>query len=76
MRMSRAGYGKPGRAQPPAICLTRHGVSSASARRSQTGSGLAIRHNRRHRTVAHLIQGRYQGILVERDAYLLELLSA
>jgi putative transposase len=29
--------------------------------------------NRRHGLVGHLFQGRYQGILVERDAYLLEL---
>lgn len=29
--------------------------------------------NRRHRRVGHLFQGRFQGILVDRDAYLLEL---
>lgn len=29
--------------------------------------------NRRHRTVGHLLQGRYKAILVEKEAYLLEL---
>ena len=29
--------------------------------------------NRRHRRVGHLFQGRYKAILVEKDAYLLEL---
>ena len=29
--------------------------------------------NRRHRRVGHLLQGRYKAVLVERDAYLLEL---
>jgi len=31
------------------------------------------RHNRRHGRVGHVFQGRYKSILVERDAYLLEL---
>lgn len=31
------------------------------------------RFNRRHRLVGHLFQGRFKGILVEQDAYLLEL---
>ena len=31
------------------------------------------RHNRRHKRVGHVYQGRYKGILVEREAYLLEL---
>ena len=31
------------------------------------------RHNRRHGRVGHVFQGRYKGIVVERDAYLLEL---
>jgi REP element-mobilizing transposase RayT len=31
------------------------------------------RYNRRHRKVGHLFQGRYQAILCDRDAYLLEL---
>jgi REP element-mobilizing transposase RayT len=31
------------------------------------------RYNRRHHRVGHLFQGRYKAILVERDAYLLEL---
>ena len=31
------------------------------------------RFNRRHRKVGHLFQGRFKGILVERDSYLLEL---
>lgn len=30
-------------------------------------------HNRRHESVGHLFQGRYKAILVQRDAYLLEL---
>jgi putative transposase len=29
--------------------------------------------NRRHDRVGHLFQGRYQGILVDKDSYLLEL---
>ena len=29
--------------------------------------------NRRHRRVGHVLQGRYKAILVDRDAYLLEL---
>jgi REP element-mobilizing transposase RayT len=29
--------------------------------------------NRRHRLVGHLLQGRFKGILVERDTYLVEL---
>jgi putative transposase len=29
--------------------------------------------NRRHRCSGHLLQGRYEAILVERDSYLLEL---
>ena len=29
--------------------------------------------NRKHRRVAHLFQGRYKAILVDKDAYLLEL---
>ena len=31
-------------------------------------------HNRRHGRVGHVFQGRYKGILVDRDSYLLELL--
>ena len=31
------------------------------------------RFNRRHDLVGHLFQGRFKGVLVERDAYLLEL---
>jgi REP element-mobilizing transposase RayT len=31
------------------------------------------RFNRRHRTVGHLFQGRFQAILVEQEGYLLEL---
>jgi hypothetical protein len=31
------------------------------------------RFNRRHGRVGHVFQGRYKAILVERDAYLLEL---
>ena len=31
-------------------------------------------HNRRHDRVGHVFQGRYKGILVDRDSYLLELL--
>jgi len=29
--------------------------------------------NRRHKRVGHVLQGRYKGILVEKDSYLLEL---
>jgi putative transposase len=38
--------------------------------RGSIGSGLA---NRRHRRVGHLFQGRFKAILVDHDAYLLEL---
>ena len=29
--------------------------------------------NRRHRRVGHLLQGRFKGILIEKESYLLEL---
>lgn len=50
---------------------TPHGELAAGMRR--LNGRYTQNFNRRHRRVGHLLQGRYKAILVERDAYLLEL---
>jgi REP element-mobilizing transposase RayT len=50
---------------------TPHGALAAGMRR--LNGRYTQRLNRRHRRVGHLLQGRYKGNLVARDAYLLEL---
>ena len=49
-------------------------VNRASLLRKQPVNGVYTQHvNRSHGRVGHLFQGRYKGILVEKEAYLLEL---
>ncbi len=46
--------------------------ANLSAVMRQINGGYTQRYNRRHGKVGHLFQGRYQAILVDREAYLLE----
>ncbi len=53
--------------------LLRSGDEGLSAFMRRLQTGYAVGFNRRHRRVGHLFQNRYKSILVEEDAYFLEL---